>query len=41
VLQLLVTADVIPSWPILVTTMIEATRSFEISVLSKATRRKI
>jgi hypothetical protein len=39
VLQLLVTANVVPSSAILVTLMMEATRSSETSVLSRATRR--
>jgi hypothetical protein len=39
--RLLVTANVVPSSPILVTPMIEALRSFETSVLTKATRRNI
>jgi hypothetical protein len=41
VLRLLVTANVIPSSPILVTLMMEAVRSSETSVLSRATRRDI
>jgi hypothetical protein len=39
VLQLLVTANVVPSWPILVTLMMEAIRSSETSALTTATRR--
>jgi hypothetical protein len=39
--QLLVTASVVPSSPILVTLMKEALRSFETSVLTRATRRNI
>jgi hypothetical protein len=39
--RLLVTANVLPSLPILVTLMIEAPCSFEISVLTRATRRNI
>jgi hypothetical protein len=39
VLRLLVTADVVPSSPILVTLMMEATCSSETSVLTRATRR--
>jgi hypothetical protein len=41
VLRLLVTANVIPSSPILVTLMMEALRFFETSVLTRATRRNI
>jgi hypothetical protein len=41
VLQLLVTANVVPSSPILVTVMMESIRSFETSVLTRATRRHI
>jgi hypothetical protein len=41
VIQLLVTANVVPSSPILVTLMMEAIRSFEPSVLTRATRRHI
>jgi hypothetical protein len=41
VLRLLVTANVVPSSPILVTQMIEALRSSETSVLIAATRRII
>jgi hypothetical protein len=37
--QLLVTADVVPSSPILVTLMMEALSSSETSVLTRATRR--
>jgi hypothetical protein len=40
-LRLLVTANVVPSSPILVTLMMEAIRSSETSVLTRATRRKI
>jgi hypothetical protein len=36
--QLLVTANVVPSTPILVTLMLEALRSSEMSVLTKGTR---
>jgi hypothetical protein len=39
--QLLVTANVVPSSPILVTLMIEALISSETSVLTRATRRNI
>jgi hypothetical protein len=39
--QLLVTASVVPSSPILVTLMKEALSSFETSVLTRATRRNI
>jgi hypothetical protein len=39
VLRLLVTANVVPRSPILVNLMIEAIRSFEPSVLTRATRR--
>jgi hypothetical protein len=39
--QLLVTANVVPSSPILVTLMMEALRSSETSVLTRATRRSI
>jgi hypothetical protein len=39
--QLLVTANVVPSSPILVTLMMEALRSFETSVLTRATRRNV
>jgi hypothetical protein len=38
-LRLLVAANVVPSSPILVTLMIEAMRSSETSVLTRATRR--
>jgi hypothetical protein len=38
---LLVTANVVPSSPILVTLMMEALRSSEASVLTRATRRNI
>jgi hypothetical protein len=41
VLQLLVTANIVPSSPILVTLMIEALSSSETSVLTRATRRNI
>jgi hypothetical protein len=41
VLQLLVTANVVPSSPILVTLMVEAIRSSETSALTRATRRNI
>jgi hypothetical protein len=41
VLRLLVTASVVPSSPILVILMKEALSSFETSVLTRATRRKI
>jgi hypothetical protein len=41
VLRLLVTADVVPSSPILVTLMMEAIGSSETSVLRRATRRNI
>jgi hypothetical protein len=40
-LQLLVTADALPSYPILVTLMMEAIRSSETFVLSRATRYNI
>jgi hypothetical protein len=40
-LQLLVIANVVPSLPNLVTLMVEAIRSSEISVLLRATRRYI
>jgi hypothetical protein len=40
-LRLLVTANVIPSSPILVILMMEAIRSSETSVLTRATRRNI
>jgi hypothetical protein len=39
--QLLVTANVVPSSPILVTQMKEALTSSETSVLTRATRRNI
>jgi hypothetical protein len=39
--QLLVTASVVPSSPILVTLMKEALSSSEMSVLTRATRRNI
>jgi hypothetical protein len=39
VLRLLVTANVVPSSPILVTLMMEAIRSSETSVVTRATRR--
>jgi hypothetical protein len=39
--QLLVTANVVPSSPILVTLMMEALNSSETSVLARATRRNI
>jgi hypothetical protein len=39
--RLLVTANVVPSLPILVTLMKEALSSFETSVLTRATRRNI
>jgi hypothetical protein len=41
VLRLLITANVIPISPILVTLMMEAIRSFETSVLTRATWRHI
>jgi hypothetical protein len=41
VLQLLVTVNVVPSSPILVTLMMEPIRSSETSVLTRATRRNI
>jgi hypothetical protein len=41
VLCLLVTADVAPSTPILVTLMMEMLRSSETSVLTRTTRRHI
>jgi hypothetical protein len=40
-LRLLVTANVVPSSPILVTLMMEVIRSFETLVLTGATRRNI
>jgi hypothetical protein len=39
--QLLVTASIVPSSPILVTLMKEELRSFETSVLTRATRHNI
>jgi hypothetical protein len=39
--RLLVTANVVPSSPNLVTLMMEAIRSFETAVLTRATRRHI
>jgi hypothetical protein len=39
--RLLVTANVIPSSPILVTLMMEALSSSETSVLTRATRRNV
>jgi hypothetical protein len=39
--RLIVTANVVPNSPILVTLMKEALRSFEMSVLTRATRRNI
>jgi hypothetical protein len=39
--QLLVTASVVPSSPILVTMKMEVLSSFETSVLTRATRRNI
>jgi hypothetical protein len=39
--QLLVTANIVPSSPILVTLMMEALRSSETSVLTRTTRRNI
>jgi hypothetical protein len=39
--QLLVMANVVPSSPILVTLMMEALSSSEMSVLTRATRRNI
>jgi hypothetical protein len=41
VLLLLVTANVVPNSPILVTLIMEAIRSSETSVLTKATQRNI
>jgi hypothetical protein len=41
VLRLLVTANVVPISPILVTQMMEAIRSFETSILTRATRCNI
>jgi hypothetical protein len=40
-LQLLITANVVPSSPILVTLMMEALRSSEIEVLTRATLHNI
>jgi hypothetical protein len=40
-LRLLVTANVVPSWPILVTLMMGALSSSETLVLARATRRNI
>jgi hypothetical protein len=40
-IRLLVAACVVPSSPILVTLMMEALSSFEMSVLTRATRRNI
>jgi hypothetical protein len=40
-LQLIVTANVIPILPILIALMMEATHSFEMSVLTRATLRHI
>jgi hypothetical protein len=39
--QLLVTANVVPSSPILITPMMEALSSSETSILTRATRRNI
>jgi hypothetical protein len=39
--RLIVTASVVPSSPILVALMMEALRSYETSVLTRATRRNI
>jgi hypothetical protein len=39
--RLLVTAKVVPTSPILVTVMMEALRSSETSILTRATRRNI
>jgi hypothetical protein len=39
--RLLVTANVVPSSPIHVTLMMDALRSYETSVLTRATRRNI
>jgi hypothetical protein len=39
--RLLVTANVVPSYPILVTLMMEALHSSKTSVLTRATRRNI
>jgi hypothetical protein len=41
VLQLLVTTNVVPTLPILVTLMVEAIRSYETSVVTRVTRRNI
>jgi hypothetical protein len=41
VLRLLVTANVLPTSPILVTLMMQVVRSSETSVLPRATRRNI
>jgi hypothetical protein len=41
VIQLIVTANVVPSSPIRVTLMMEAPRSSEKSILTRATRRNI
>jgi hypothetical protein len=41
VLRLLVTANIVPSSPILVTLMMEAIHSSETSVLTRATRRNV
>jgi hypothetical protein len=41
VLQVLITANAVPTWPILVTMMIEAICSSDTSVLTRATRRNI
>jgi hypothetical protein len=40
-LRLLVTANIVPSWPILVTLMMDAIRSSETSAFTKATQRYI
>jgi hypothetical protein len=39
--KLLVTANVVPSSPVLVTLIVEALGSFETSILKRATRRNI
>jgi hypothetical protein len=39
--RLIVTVNVVPSWPIIVTLMIEAIISSETSVLTRATRHNI